>query len=1073
VRSIRRIARAIAVVFLLTSPVMAQQAESNPASSPPSNQVSEGLRFAHGLFRQRKFDLAAEEYQRFLDSGPSGADADIARFGLASARLFQGRYKEARAAFQSFLEKAPHDPRARTARYRLGELAYMLGDLPESRKSLEQFVQGPANHPNLESGWTYLGDVCLGMEDLVPARKAYERVLNQFPRGQMADRARYGLGRTLAGLGESEGAVKVLRDLARSKAADWSDRAWLQIGKIQLAEGHFEEAVTSFHSLEQEVPRSGLIPEARLLQAEALSRMNRFEEAEKRLVPLTGSGDEALAPRASLALATLQLTRSRTDQALKLLAETIKRFPDSPLVPALRFRSAEALQKLNRLDQARQAFLQVAQGAPKDPWAADALVRAARLALDQGDDRSALELCLLFEKQFPDSNQLAPLRLVKARALRVARRPGEAVAVLEAVLGVGEAEKSRGENPPSGKLSPADELAARYELALAYRAAGQEARAESILSGLAVSSKEMVGADARFLIGQKRVEEGKYAEAIEPLTQYLSASPQGDVAEHALAHLATAQLGSGHPDDAWRTLDTLAKQFPNSQALAATRVRMAEAALDSNQPARAVEQFQRVLDTAGARGPTDATIKTGEDSLDLSLRQRVEAGLGRALWKDGKPADAVKILAHYLEAWPDSPRAPSVALDHAGAMAASGQTDGALAAYAALAQRYPQSDEALRAKLARARLLSQSGHPDEAAELLEKILSDAGSSSKFKAIGETRDALLAEEGWTLIDARKPEQADRVFTTLMRDHPDSPHVLEARFNLAESANQAGNYAEVVRLLSPAVEKKGEVPAGVERLMPLILYRLGRAQVGLGDWKAAEAVLRRLIQEHSDAPHGREARFLCAEAALRQGRAAVAEPLLAALASGPTNSDDPPGFIGLVRGRHVQSLVALKRWKEALAEAEALEKELRKDDPAIAELEFARGRSLLGLGRPEDARTALQAVIKARQGGDLAAQAHLLRGETFFHEDRFGEALREFLQVDVLYDAPRWQAAALLEAGKVYERLGQSKEAAETYEQSLSRLPEGPHAAEARARLGALRPQDNASGAAKADSKSKVF
>ena len=49
------------------------------------------------------------------------------------------------------------------------------------------------------------------------------------------------------------------------------------------------------------------------------------------------------------------------------------------------------------------------------------------------------------------------------------------------------------------------------------------------------------------------------------------------------------------------------------------------------------------------------------------------------------------------------------------------------------------------------------------------------------------------------------------------------------------------------------------------------------------------------------------------------------------------------------------------------------------------------------------------------------------------------------------APRWQAAALLEAGKVYERLDQWADAAETYQRLLNKFPTEPNAAEARQRL----------------------
>ena len=178
-----------------------------------------------------------------------------------------------------------------------------------------------------------------------------------------------------------------------------------------------------------------------------------------------------------------------------------------------------------------------------------------------------------------------------------------------------------------------------------------------------------------------------------------------------------------------------------------------------------------------------------------------------------------------------------------------------------------------------------------------------------------------------------------------------------------------------------------------------------------------------------PYRRETLFLHAESALEMGDAAAAESDLTSLLTDPTSVGDAPTFSRAVRLKRIQSWVVLKRWKPLLAAVQSLRAELAPDDPAVAELDYAKGQALMGMGRLDEARSAFQAVLDARPGGELAAQAQLMRGETFFHEDRLHEALREFLRVDILYQAPRWQAAALLEAGKVYERLDQWADAAE--------------------------------------------
>ena len=76
--------------------------------------------------------------------------------------------------------------------------------------------------------------------------------------------------------------------------------------------------------------------------------------------------------------------------------------------------------------------------------------------------------------------------------------------------------------------------------------------------------------------------------------------------------------------------------------------------------------------------------------------------------------------------------------------------------------RYAKSSTAALAGLARARLLAKAGRHGEASGEFERLIGDEHAREHLAKAGVTPDGLLAEWGWSLIDAEKPAEADRVF-----------------------------------------------------------------------------------------------------------------------------------------------------------------------------------------------------------------------------------------------------------------------------------------------------------------------
>lgn len=1012
------------------------RAQNAPAAR--AREIPESLNFANGLFRERRYELAAKEYERFLKEAQPGLDADDARFGLANARLFQGEYAKARREFELFLDQAPEHPNVGTAWYRVGETAYMLGDLPAARRAFENYTRNFPTHKHLETAWPYLGDVCLRLGDLASARAAYEKSLADFPSGRLLDRARFGLGRALALEGKTDDALNAFANLAEKGGKEWTDRAWIEIGKLHVAARQDEKAIEAFEQVEALAPKSSLIGEERLFRAEALLRLDRRNDAEPLLRALFAEAPQNLAAQAAYTLGTAQLEKGDPAEALATFDAAIPRFEQTRLGPALIFRSAEAAAKLGKADDARARFLRAAEADPKDEWADDALYRAARLTLDQRDPEAAAKLADQFVDRYPNSPLKADARLVSALAALALNRPKDAIATLTSSLA-------------DDKPSPTTAEAQRYYLGIAYRADGQSVKAAELLDGLARTSAAPIVADAQFMLGQGHMESRQYAEAIPPLEKYLATKPNGDVADFALAHLIQARLELGEADAAVKALEQLAERFPKSKNLPPSRVRVAEAAMSAGQTDRAVEQFRLAA----------------AESTDPAVAARARLGLGWALLDGGKPEEAAEAFAAFLDAHADDPLAPEAALARARAFEAAKKVDPALEAYEQAAARYPKADSAPLAAIARARLLVSAGRPADAAAAFAAFIEANPEYAPKDKNGPGLDALLADWGWALIDADKPEEADKVFNRLLESYPESPHAADARFNLAESANQARKPEEVVRLLTPLVAEGSKASP---RLIQSALFRLGRTQAETQDWPAAAASLDRLLKEYPEGTFTNVARLLRAEVALEAGDSEKADTILAELATvqpDPARPEVDAGFTRAVRRRKIQALLALKKWKEVVDAADAFKTEAP-DDPMMVEVDYARGRALQQLARFDESRAAYQAVITARKGGDLMARAQFMMGETYYHQKDYHEAIRQYLKVEILYDAPLWQAAALLEAGKAYEQLAQWDDAAESYERLRAKFPTDARAGEAKTRLDAVRKQGAPAAEAKTSS-----
>ena len=107
------------------------------------------------------------------------------------------------------------------------------------------------------------------------------------------------------------------------------------------------------------------------------------------------------------------------------------------------------------------------------------------------------------------------------------------------------------------------------------------------------------------------------------------------------------------------------------------------------------------------------------------------------------------------------------------------------------------------------------------------------------------------------------------------------------------------------------------------------------------------------------------------------------------------------------------------------------------------------------RFDEARGELEAVVRSSSvDASLRGRAQWMIGETFYLQERFTEAIEAYRSVAGMDPDSDWVAAALVQAGKCFEQLGRTRDAAVCYSTLMARHRDSQYAELASRRLAAL-------------------
>ncbi|HEV7279853.1 MAG TPA: tetratricopeptide repeat protein [Pirellulaceae bacterium] len=942
------------------------------------------------------------------------------RFDVASSHYSRGWYDRAAESFGQFADAFPDDPRVADARFFQGEAALATDSLEIARSAFKAVVQARPTEDRLGHAEFRLAEIAFRQERYQEAAEAYAAFVEARPQHALVSNAAMQAGHAHWKRGAFDEAEAAYRDgLTRATDQNVIQEFRLALARTYAALNRHADAVRFYETVLSALPADAASAALRLELAECRFAVRDFATAADEFEAAFEASDDPAA-KATIAERRIEaLYRSEKWESLCGFAASESGWAALAKSPAALQRQADALGRLNKFAEASDVRNRLLEGEFPASFRANALRRLALAAFEADEPKKALTLCESHAELLPRADGDAVVRSRLARAHLANDEYPKAEALLRECLALeGLPEETR--------------AYLFYDLGVACAKQDQPQRAlEAFRQAPRDAPKELAqvialaAADAATYAGDWKLAE-------EYLRRYESLLDASEAPEAVRRRLFVAVANQGSDDaEAARLLRSL-KRNDEADAFFWT----------------ALDRFLlRVQATAPTLFAEFDGLRHGAAAPD-TVRARAQIEAGFAALASGDVAGAKETLEAALQLTPEG----AIARDAAWGLLEAAVQETDLAAVDAQIQRLRDlkaDDSRLRqASLLRSRALSAKGDLAGSVAELKRLVAALDALDEPSKADERKTLLplaLFDLAGRLTEAGNDVDATAAYERIVGEFSVSPVGADALYRLAESAYRAERTEECEKLLTDLLAGKPRAELAVHAW-----YLRGQNAAQDEAWDRVVTSMEALLAEAPDSPLRFEAEYWIAEAKFRQKDFASAGARFDELAA--KLGENEPAWKGMIPLRRAQILAAGSRFAEALALL-ALFDESFPDFRQRHEVDYLCGRSLARLGRFEEARAEFDAAIRAPSGsaGEIAAMAQWMIGETYFHQERFEEAIAAYDLVEAKYDFPKWQATALLQAGKCYERLNKTDEAARNYAYLIKNYGQTPLAEEAGKRL----------------------
>ena len=649
------------------------------------------------LLDQQKYPEAAAGYERALSELSEGSERQAAWYSLGLADIMLGRKTRAAEAFGNAGSGLAKDLGEKALFQRALVLAG-LGRSEDAIDALDSFVNTFPGGPHGEQALKLLASLLDSRMVFDKSLSRWDALVRLYPRSASLPEYIYRRGVARMNTGEPAALDDFQRVVKDFPTSAFRDESAYSVGFVYSQRGEYARATPYFQAVALRAAGSDIGNRSSLAVGVCLFNMGSFEQALASLEYLRARqpGGETQATVALYSGRTLY-RMEKLPAAAERLADAVVRFEalDQPSAHAedaadARYWLAWSLYRIGRLEDARDAFISLAQKYPSDRRSGEAWYRAGMCESVRGDDAAAIKL---FETVAPGADPWREQALYeKGWALS---RMGSLQESTEAF----------------------QELAAKY-------------------------SGGQLAPEAFFKLAMKAYDEGRYPEARAGFTAMIRDFPRSGLVKQALYWIAECTLQSGDARDSLDDFWTSLTSDPGAGVLANALQGFADAlkayssletARDFAEKARETQgldvrvvagvqlEYAKLLLAKDPPGATDVLEDVRRRSPPEPLAGETSLLMGQALASQSQWQKAIEIFAALSDSRADEVGAQATA-ERARSLEAIGNLADAMTQYLRISYIFPTDVElSAEGMFNAARLAERVGDRDAAARIEDAL----------------------------------------------------------------------------------------------------------------------------------------------------------------------------------------------------------------------------------------------------------------------------------------------------------------------------------------------------------------